>query len=203
MTSPRFDPGSTSVRPRKPWTSPFYSSINGPSFKTLLSKLEPLHFFIIIIFFLGAVLGSLCLRRKFGLWRLEFHLLIYIDWTLNSKISLDTSTLLIFFISLISLEFWYMEWNLAWTQWDGKTLRTVLALEQQFSVFKQHYTYFYTLFHLHVFSKNINNVTRTTLPNTLIVWTLNSKISPDTSTLLIFFISLISLEFWYMEWNLA
>ena len=132
MTSPRFDPGSTSVRPRKPWTSPFYSSINGPSFKTLLSKLEPLHFFIIIIFFSSAVLGSLCLRRKFGLWRLDFHLLIYIDWTLKSKISLDTSTLLIFFIPLTSLEFWYMEWNLAWAQWDGRTLRTVLALEQQF-----------------------------------------------------------------------
>jgi len=34
-----------------------------------------------------------------------------------------------------------------------------------FSVFKQHYTYFYTLFYSHVFLKNTNNVTRTTLPN--------------------------------------
>ena len=41
----------------------------------------------------------------------------------------------------------------------------VHALKQQFSVFKQYYTYFHTLFHLHVFSKNTNNVTRTTLPN--------------------------------------
>ena len=34
-----------------------------------------------------------------------------------------------------------------------------------FSVFTQYYIYFYTLFHLHVFSKNTNNVTRTMLPN--------------------------------------
>ena len=36
MTSSRFDPGSTSVRPQKPWTSPFYGSMNGPGLKTLL-----------------------------------------------------------------------------------------------------------------------------------------------------------------------
>ena len=35
MTSSRFDPGSTSVRPQKPWTSPFYGSMNGPGLKTL------------------------------------------------------------------------------------------------------------------------------------------------------------------------
>ena len=34
-----------------------------------------------------------------------------------------------------------------------------------FSIFKQHYTHFHTLFHLHVFPKNTNNVTRATLPN--------------------------------------
>ena len=38
-------------------------------------------------------------------------------------------------------------------------------LKLTISVSKQHYTYFYTLFHLHVFSKNTNNVTRTMLPN--------------------------------------
>ena len=35
MTSSRFDPDSTSVRPQKPWTSPFYGSMNGPGLKTL------------------------------------------------------------------------------------------------------------------------------------------------------------------------
>ena len=41
----------------------------------------------------------------------------------------------------------------------------VLVFKQQFSVFKQYYTYFHTFFHPHVFLKNTNNVTRTTLPN--------------------------------------
>ena len=40
--------------------------------------------------------------------------------------------------------------------------------KQQFLVFKQHYTYFHLLFHRHIFSKNTNNLTRTTLPNGLI-----------------------------------
>ena len=35
MTSSRFDPGSTSICPQKPWTSPFYGSMNGPGLKTL------------------------------------------------------------------------------------------------------------------------------------------------------------------------
>ena len=33
-------------------------------------------------------------------------------------------------------------------------------------MFKQHYTYFHTLFHPRLFLKNTNNVTRITLPNT-------------------------------------
>ena len=33
------------------------------------------------------------------------------------------------------------------------------------SVFKQYYTYFHILFHIHIFSKNTNNVTKSTLPN--------------------------------------
>ena len=41
----------------------------------------------------------------------------------------------------------------------------VPQLKEQFSVFKQHYMYFHTLFHPHVFLKNTNNVTRITLPN--------------------------------------
>ena len=36
MTSSRFNPGSTSVQPQKPRTSPFYGSMNGPGLKTLL-----------------------------------------------------------------------------------------------------------------------------------------------------------------------
>ena len=35
MTPSQFDPGSTSVRHKKLWTSPFYSSMNGPDLKTL------------------------------------------------------------------------------------------------------------------------------------------------------------------------
>ena len=41
----------------------------------------------------------------------------------------------------------------------------VHVFKQMFLVFKQYYTYFHTLFHLHIFSKNTNNVTRTRLPN--------------------------------------
>ena len=35
ITSSRFNPCSTSVRPQNPWTSPFYGSMNGPGLKTL------------------------------------------------------------------------------------------------------------------------------------------------------------------------
>ena len=41
----------------------------------------------------------------------------------------------------------------------------VCDFKQYFSIFKQHYIYFHTLFHSHEFSKNTNNVTKTTLPN--------------------------------------
>ena len=43
----------------------------------------------------------------------------------------------------------------------------ILLFKQQFSVFKQHYTYFHILFHLHVFSQNNNKVTRNLLSNGL------------------------------------
>ena len=36
MTSSRFDLDLTSVQPQKPWTSPFYGSLNGSGFKTLI-----------------------------------------------------------------------------------------------------------------------------------------------------------------------
>ena len=38
-------------------------------------------------------------------------------------------------------------------------------LNNLFSVFKQHYTYFHTLFHPYVFQKTTNNITQTHLPN--------------------------------------
>ena len=37
MISSRLDPSSTLVRPQKPWTSPFYVSMNGSGLKTLHS----------------------------------------------------------------------------------------------------------------------------------------------------------------------
>ena len=49
----------------------------------------------------------------------------------------------------------------------SSTTKSVYVFKYMFSVFKQYYTYFYTLFHPHVFLKNINNVTITTLPNRL------------------------------------
>ena len=41
----------------------------------------------------------------------------------------------------------------------------VYVFKHTFSVFKQHYMYFHTFFHPHVFPKNTNNITKTTLPN--------------------------------------
>ena len=48
---------------------------------------------------------------------------------------------------------------------NGKEARLVGYFKHQFSIFKQHFTYFYTLFHPHVFQKTINNTTQTPLPN--------------------------------------
>ena len=61
-------------------------------------------------------------------------------------------------------------------QWFNLTLKNecelkrfmsylVVYFEQQFPVFKQYYTYFHILFYQCIFSKNTNNVTRTTLLN--------------------------------------
>ena len=41
----------------------------------------------------------------------------------------------------------------------------VELLNNSFSVFKQHYTFFHTFFHLHIFPKTTNNITQTLLPN--------------------------------------
>ena len=43
--------------------------------------------------------------------------------------------------------------------------RLVHVLKHMFSVFKQYFTHFHTPFHSHVFPKNTNNATKTTLPN--------------------------------------
>ena len=49
-----------------------------------------------------------------------------------------------------------------WGIQPATTIRGCLVryFEQQFSVFKQHYTYFYILFYSHIFSKTTNNVTK-------------------------------------------
>ena len=49
----------------------------------------------------------------------------------------------------------------------GNKIMTYLVhvFKHTFSVFKQHYIYFHTLFHPHVFSKNTNNVIINLLPN--------------------------------------
>ena len=49
-------------------------------------------------------------------------------------------------------------------------------LNNIFSVFKQHYTLFHTLFHPHIFQKTTNNIAQTPLPNGPLVFT-NSKTS--------------------------
>ena len=41
--------------------------------------------------------------------------------------------------------------------------RLVELLNNSFSVFKQYYTYFHSLFHSHIFQKNTNNVTQMSL----------------------------------------
>ena len=45
----------------------------------------------------------------------------------------------------------------------------IYVFKHIFSVFKYYYTYFYTLFYQHIFLKNTNNVTKTILPNRLLV----------------------------------
>ena len=66
----------------------------------------------------------------------------------------------------------------------------VYVFKHMFSIFKQHYIYFYTLFHLHVFLKNTNNITRTTLPNSrwvTIAWIYVICIDINKSSILLLF----------------
>ena len=69
MTSSRFDPGSTSVRPQNPWTSPFYGSINGPGLKTMTSitpagTFSPFYLYVQYSQFLQFKFRSHLLRQK-------------------------------------------------------------------------------------------------------------------------------------------
>ena len=50
---------------------------------------------------------------------------------------------------------------------ENKNKRSLLInlLNNSFSVFKQYYTHFYTLFHSYVFHKTTNNNIQTSLPN--------------------------------------
>ena len=63
---------------------------------------------------------------------------------------------------LLYLTPWYLHYSLLNSipsLWDLNTLRGCLVSvsKQQFSVFKQHFTYFHTLFHPHVFSQKFLN----------------------------------------------
>ena len=69
MTSSRLDPGSTSVRPQNPWTSPFYGSINGPGLKTMTSitpagTFSPFYLYVQYSQFLQFKFRSHLLRQK-------------------------------------------------------------------------------------------------------------------------------------------
>ena len=64
-------------------------------------------------------------------------------------------------------------------------------------MFKQHYTYFYTLFHPHIFSKNTNNITRTTLPNRLQI----SQLAWTTTTALVIFFLMSKRTRFTVEFN--
>ena len=67
--------------------------------------------------------------------------------------------------------------------------RLVHVFKQMFSVFKQHYTYFHILFYPYIFSKNTNNVIRTTLQSGPLFW------HSDCLTLFLFFyFKLLSLK---------
>ena len=52
--------------------------------------------------------------------------------------------------------------------WEEIRAHLIHVFKRMFSVFK-HYMHFHTFFHSHVFLKNINNITRTTLPNGLLI----------------------------------
>ena len=55
----------------------------------------------------------------------------------------------------------------ALTPWYLLTIKDhfVEHLKHMFLIFKQYYTYFYTLFHLQIFQKNTNNITQILLSN--------------------------------------
>ena len=58
----------------------------------------------------------------------------------------------------------YLKLSLLGISWPLRA-RLVEHLKHMFLVFKQYYTYFYTLFHLQIFQKNTNNITQILLSN--------------------------------------
>ena len=64
-------------------------------------------------------------------------------------------------------------------------------------MFKQHYTYFYTFFHPHIFLKNTNNITKTTLSNGLQI----SQLAWTTTTALVIFFLMSKRTGFIVEFN--
>ena len=70
-----------------------------------------------------------------------------------------------------------------------------------FSIFKQYYTYFHTLFHPHLFLKNKNNITKITLPNgpqsvpftNTMIYKFRWGVDPNT-----FYAYIVSYSVWYV-----
>ena len=78
MTSSQFDPGSISIRLQKPWTSPFYGSMNNSSLKTLIFlvlylRINRILLFMAMIYFLIDLLGSVTTNN------VEFYNIIKLD----------------------------------------------------------------------------------------------------------------------------
>ena len=62
---------------------------------------------------------------------------------------------------------WFNTLFLSWITFVPKKIRPCLIelLNNLFSIFKQHYTFFHTFFHPHIFQKTTNNITQTLLLN--------------------------------------
>ena len=73
--------------------------------------------------------------------------------------TLPESSTLDFIFLFLFLNFIFMANTWVTNRFSTLWACLLLLFKQRFSVFKQYYTYFYTLFHPHVFSQN-NNVTK-------------------------------------------
>ena len=61
---------------------------------------------------------------------------------------------------------WFSEIGNRYTRMHWKLRPRLVDWFNMFSIFKQHYTHFHTLFYPYVFQKNINNVTKRPLSHT-------------------------------------